>query len=88
MFTIIRKNLQCNAKAYGCEQFFLWTLSIRKRGYDALLLATKVATIAWWIQKTKVSPNRRKVTHNYVVANVFYEKPTQSLMETQMNDFI
>jgi hypothetical protein len=39
--------------------FFLWTLSIRKKGYDALSLATKVATIAWWIQETKMSLNRR-----------------------------
>jgi hypothetical protein len=70
------------------NSFFLWTLSLKKRGYDALLLATKVATISWWIQKTKVSPNRRKVKWNHVVANVFYEKPTQFLTETQMNGFI
>jgi hypothetical protein len=54
---------------------FLWTLSIRRKGYDVLSLATKVATIVWWIQETKMSPNRRKVTRNHVVANVFVRSP-------------
>jgi hypothetical protein len=57
---------------------FLWTLSIREKKNDALSFATKVATIAWWIQKTKMSPNRRKVTQNHVIANVFVRRPPNS----------
>jgi hypothetical protein len=67
---------------------FLWTLSIKKRRYDALLPTTKATIITWWIQETRVNPHRKKVMQKRVVANVFYEKPTQFLMEVQVSGLI
>jgi hypothetical protein len=61
---------------------FLWTLFVRKQRYDALTLATKATTLAWWIQETRVNPNRRKVTWKCITPNVFDEKSTHFVMET------
>jgi hypothetical protein len=75
-------------KLMDCNGVFWWTLSIKKSRYDALTPATKATALAWWIEEIRVSPNRRKVTWKRIAPNVFNEKPTHFLMETQVNYFI
>jgi hypothetical protein len=49
----------------------LWSLSIIKRIIDG-----------WWVFKTRVNPNKAKVTTQHLEARVWDEKPTHYLMET------
>ncbi len=41
---------------------FSWTLSRMKRRLDCLNIATIAILQAWWVVKTKISPNKKKVT--------------------------
>jgi hypothetical protein len=48
--------------------------------------AVKEVVIMWWIQETRVSPNRKQVARRRIVAGVYNEKPLHFLMEPQVRN--
>ncbi len=74
-------------KAYGLQCYFFVDF-VCKQICDVLTPTTKAPILAWWTQETKVSLDRRKVMWKRIAPNVFDEKPTHFLMETQRSYFI
>jgi hypothetical protein len=70
--------------AMDVEGNFLWTLTIRRTRTDGVGEAVKEVVIMWWIQETRVSPNRKQVARRRIAAGVYDEKPLHFLMEPQV----
>jgi hypothetical protein len=54
----------------GSNLQIVWTLSIRKQRKDATSDSVKAAMIAWWVAKTRASPNRKEVVKHWVAPGV------------------
>jgi hypothetical protein len=74
-------------EAMDADGNFLWTLSIRRTRIDGMGEAVKDVVIMWWIQETRVSPNRKQVARLRIAARVYDEKPLYFLMEAQVSHF-
>ncbi len=61
---------------------FSWTLFIKKIKIDCLNIAIINVVQAWWVTKTKISPNKKKVTHKKIGPFQHDEKVTHFLMES------
>ena len=60
-------------------------LSVWKVRVDVLSTATKNAAVSWWISETRMSPNRKEVVRKRIGLGKYEEKPTQYLLETQVD---
>jgi hypothetical protein len=60
--------------------FSLWSLFMRKESTNGLLGLVKEVVIDWWVVKSRISPNKSKVTRKRLEAMVYDEKPTHFLM--------
>ena len=75
-------------EAMDADGNFLWTLSIWQTRVDGMGEAVKDVVIMWWIQETRVSPNRKQVAHLRIAVGVYDEKPLHFLMEAQVSHFV
>jgi hypothetical protein len=72
--------------AMDTEDNFLWTLTIRCTRTDGMEEPVKEVVILWWIQETRVSPNRKQVARRRIVVGVYDEKPLHFLIEPQVRN--
>ena len=67
--------------AMDADGNFLWLLSSRRTRTNGMEEAVKEVVILWWVQETRVSPNRKQVTRLRIVAGFHNERPLHFLME-------
>jgi len=73
---IVRRALMCDSGVPS------WTLTLKKKRSDGILLSTRNAIVDWRAAKFQVSPNKSDVICKKLEVGIFYEKPTHFLMET------
>lgn len=70
--------IQCR-KLIDSNHIFLWTLLIRKRRTNFFSVAIIVVVKDWWVSKTRISPNKWKVTWKWIGPFQHDEKPSPFL---------
>jgi hypothetical protein len=62
----------------------MWRLSLRKKIAN-IFLVTRNAVVQWWTKETRVSSNKNEATKKRLGPDIYDEKTTHFLMETQVH---
>jgi hypothetical protein len=73
---IVRRTLMCDSGVPS------WTLTLKNKRSDGILLSTRNAIVDWRAAKFRVSPNKSDVICKKLEVGIFDEKSTHFLMET------
>ena len=65
-----------------------WNLSIKKTRSDATSSVMRDIVTAWWVAKTRPSPNRKEVVRKWVAPKTYVEHHAQYLLESLVSDRI